>query len=208
MTNVQDQYEETPYYESLTYQQNNTTPVQQPIQVNQPNNSYGSNATNKTPCNPEGFFPILLLISDILIMFYFICDVISNGNVNSDLIIVFTLGGIIFILVSCFLGRVLPFYSSINISSTFGTITILNKKIFGWFDKKIIIQINDIQEVIVQSKNLGKKNYFYVIFKLSDGREVKDFPGVINKKGEGKKVFQIIRNALPQRIAFSGNLVN
>jgi len=56
MTNVQDQYEETPYYESLTYQQNNTTPVQQPIQVNQSNNSYGSNATYKTPCNPEGFF--------------------------------------------------------------------------------------------------------------------------------------------------------
>ena len=154
------------------------------------------------------FFPILLLISDILIMFYFIYDVISNGNINTALIIVFTLGGIIFILVSCFLGRVLPFYSSINISSTFGTITILNKKIFGWFDKKIIIKINDLQEVIVQSKNLGKKNYFYVIFKLSDGREVNDFPGVINKKGEGKKVFQIIRNALPQRIAFSGNLVN
>ena len=93
-------------------------------------------------------------------MFYFIYDVISNGNINTDLIIVFTLGGIIFILVSCFLGRVLPFYSSINISSTFGTITILNKKIFGWFDKKIIIKINDLQEVIVQSKNLGKKIIF------------------------------------------------
>ena len=81
------------------------------------------------------------------------------------------------------------------------------------FSKQEVVQIKDLQQVIVQTdittrykKYRGRYYSFKVIFRLSDGREVKGCSEIIDKNGEGRRAFRIIRNALPSRIVFGGNL--
>ena len=76
------------------------------------------------------------------------------------------------------------------------------------------LQINDIQQVIVQigdstsyKINGIPYNAFEIIFKLNNGREVTGCSGVIDKDGESRKAYDIIRNTLSQNIKFGGNLV-
>jgi len=82
-------------------------------------------------------------------------------------------------------------------------------------NKKVVIQINDVQQIIVQrdpfkTVQQGKVRYsvFGVTFKLVDGREVVGFTKIMNKNKEGKSVFEFLRNSLPARIAYSGDLTN
>ena len=75
------------------------------------------------------------------------------------------------------------------------------------------MQINDLLQVIVQTddKTTYKINRilyysFVVIYRLSNGREVEGCSGIIDKDCEGRRAFRIIRNVLPKRIFFGGNL--
>ena len=206
----------TPYYQPLTagipYQQNNPTPYQQqPIQVYQPVNSYGSNATYKTPCNCiVGTIVVIFFIVGIGIFSFMIATGISSGQTET---ILFAFIPFIFALIATILGSCISLYVIINISATLGTIIINKKKMCFCFSKQEIVQINDVQQVIVQTDystnyeiNGVHYNAFEVIFKLVDGREVKGCSGIIDKNNEGRRAFQIIRNALPTRIVFGGNL--
>ena len=195
----------------LSYPQNNPDMYQPPIQVNQPYNSSGANAIYKSPLD--------FIVCVIVTMFFIIGTgvavtmlylLISSGN--TDLLFV-ALFSFLFTLISCIMGSLMNVYFSINIQATFGTIIISKKKVFCCFNKKEILQIDDVQQVIVQtdhstSYEINGVSYsaFEIIFKLRDGREVKGLSGVIDKDGEGRKAFAIIRNALPQNIAFGGNL--
>jgi len=210
-----------PYYQPITndyntplnneYPQNNPNMYQPPIQVNQPYNSSGANAIYRSPLN---------CIICVIVTMFFIMGTgiavlmvylgISSGDTNLLFIALFPL---LFTLISCIMGSLMSVYFSINIQATFGTIIISKKKMCCCFSKKEILQINDVQQVIVQTDysttyqiNGVPYSAFEIIFKLRDGREVKGLSGVIDKNGEGRKAFVIIRNALPQNIAFGGNL--
>jgi len=135
---------------------------------------------------------------------------ILNGDSYGALIGLFPL---LFAVVATILGSCISLYVIINISSTSGTIIINKKKMCFCFSKKEIVQINDLQQVTVQTDysthyEINGVHYdaFEIIFRLSDGREVKGCSGIIDKNGEGRRAFQIIRNALPSRIVFGGNL--
>ena len=135
---------------------------------------------------------------------------ISTGQTQTILMAFIPL---IFSVVATILGSCISLYVIINISSTSGLIIINKKKMCFCFNKQECVQINDLQQVIVQTDTTtrytecGERYYsFEVIFRLSDGREVKGCSGIIDKDGEGRRAFQIIRNALPQRIVFDGNL--
>ena len=98
---------------------------------------------------------------------------------------------------------------SIRIEPLLGTITLTRKKFFfSCFNKKKIIQINEIQQVIVE--NYIPEDLLYgnsrVIFKLVDGKEVKGLDIYDKDKKEGRNVFFMIKNNLPQSIPFGGNL--
>ena len=74
------------------------------------------------------------------------------------------------------------------------------------------MKINDLQQVIAQTDNScfhcskGGRKSFKVIFRLSNGIEVEGCSGIKNEGDEGRRAFLIIRNALPSRIIFDGNL--
>ena len=203
-----------PYYQPLTagvsYQPNTPPQYQQPIQVNQPV-SMGSNATYKTPCNCiVGFFVVTFFTVGVAVFAFMFASGISSRQTST---ILFSFIPLIFTAVAIILGSCISLYSIINISATLGTIIINNKKMCFCCSKQQILQINNLQQVIVQTDystnyeiNGVHYNAFEVIFKLSDGSEIKGFSGVIDKNGEGRRAFQVIRNALPQRIGFGGNL--
>ena len=209
----------SPYYQTNdyntplnnTYPQNNPDMYQPPIQVNQLYNSSGANAIYKSPLD----FIVCVIVTMFFIigtgaavlLFYF---GISSGDTGQTLAGLFPL---LFTLISCIMGSLVTVYSSINIQTYLGTIIINKRKMCCCFNKKEILQIDDVQQVIVQtdhstSYEINGVSYsaFEIIFKLRDGREVKGLHGVIDKDGEGRKAFAIIRNALPQNIAFGGNL--
>ena len=78
------------------------------------------------------------------------------------------------------------------------------------FKKTVKIQISEITQVVLQSHPPDEDNdkpSFEVIFKLSNGEEVREWLGTIGKNDEGKKCFNTTRKGLPSRITFSGNLV-
>ena len=205
-----------PYYQPSTtpeipYQQNAQTPYQPPIEVYQPVNSYGSNVTYKTPCNCiVGFIVTIFFIVGIGVSLLMVTTGILNGDTET---ILFGFTPLIFSLVATILGSCISLYAIINISATSGLIIINKKKMCFCFSKQEVVQINDLQQVIVQTDyttnyeiNGVHYNAFEVIFRLSDGREVKGCSGIIDKNNEGRRAFQIIRNALPSRIIFGGNL--
>ena len=205
----------TPYYQPLNagipYQNNPAPYQQQPIQVNQPVSSYGSDATYKTPCNCiVGFIVVIFFIVGVGVFSFMLADGISRGHSQT---ILFAFLPLIFAVVATILGSCISLYVIINISASLGTIIINKKKMCFCFSKQEVVQINDLQQVIVQTDyttnyeiNGVHYNAFEVIFRLSDGREVKGCSGIIDKNGEGRRAFLIIRNALPPRIAFGGNL--
>ena len=202
----------------IPYQQNNPIPYQQqPIRVNQPIRSYKkkkkkkSKATYKTPCNCIiGTIVSVVFIFGVGYFSYMIATGISSGQSKKILLAFIPL---IFVVVATILGSCENLYVIINISSTSGIIIINKKKMCFCFSKQEFVQINDLQQVIVQTDKTTRYNIFggryysfEVIFKLSDGIEVKGCSGIIDKDGEGRRAFQTIRNALPPRIVFGGNL--
>ena len=98
---------------------------------------------------------------------------------------------------------ILSFYYTIRIDTSSKTIIVKEKKICCCCNKKEIIQISDLQKVIVESDD--ETNSFYVYFKLINGRSIHGCSNS-NGNGEGKRVFERIRNVLPQNIAFEGDL--
>ena len=202
----------------IPYQQNNPISYQQqPIRVNQPVRSHKkkkkkkSKATYKTPCNySNGFMVTIFFIFGVGFFSFMIAIGISNVQSQAILLAFIPL---IFVVVATILGSCISLYVIINISATSGLIIINKKKMCFCFSKQEVVQINDLQQVIVQTDytthyEINGVHYdaFEVIFRLSDGREVKGCSGIIDKDGEGRRAFQIIRNALPQRIVFDGNL--
>ena len=198
-----------PLYDSPTnFPPQNTPPqYQPPIQVNSP----VSNAHYKTPCNCiVGCICVAFFIVGIGASALMISTGISVGNSEQ---ILFGLIPLVFTSVAVILGSCISLYFSIDIENSFGTIIIKKVKLFFCFSKKEILQVNDLQQVVVQTDysttyEINGVHYdaFEIIFKLNDGREVKGCSGVIDKNGEGRKAFNIVRSALPQNIAFGGNL--
>ena len=204
----------------IPYQQNNPFPYQQQsIQVNQQVRSYNkkkkkkkkSNVTYKTPYNCiVGLFVAIFFIVGVCLFLYMIATGISSGQTKSILLAVIPL---FFAVVGTILGSCISLYVIINISATSGTIIINKKKMCFCFSKQEVVKINDLQQVIFQTDNIchyqisgTHYNSFDVIFRLSNGREVKGCSGIIDKDGEGRRAFLIIRNALPPRIVFGWNL--
>ena len=123
-------------------------------------------------------------------------------------LIVYTLG------ITCFV-NLLPFYVSFNINSFLGIIQIKTIKLCCCFNKTKTIQINDIQKILIQKNNkviFKNKNRqvdtIEVIFKLQNEREIKGCSGIININNENNKIYNFLRNSLPQNILIEGNLVN
>ena len=198
-----------PLTSETPYQQNDPAQFQQAVQVNQPvNNANYSTQWNRVVCVISSAFFIVGIIASSLMLTTGIYD-----KVNIVLYLSFI--PLIFTVVGSALGSCSNLYASINISSASRTITIRKHKVCFCFNDKVVIKINDLQQVIVQTDNRthyeengNSYNAFEVIFKLIDGREVKGCTGMINKNGEGTRVYQIIRNALPPSIAFGGDLAN
>ena len=186
MSDFQDQ-NETPYYELSTpgiiEKQNNPTSYQSSIQVNQQTNNNGRNANYRSPCDVE---------TSIIIFFFFLCGIFAaigmiSAGISENIItfILLSLIPLLFSIIAFIIGRIITIYTVIDISSTLGTIVITKKKIFCCFNKKQIVQINDIQKIVIQSEFSS----FYIIFKLSDGREIYGCSRINNQNGEGKKAF-------------------
>ena len=120
---------------------------------------------------------------------------------------------LIFIIVSIFVGSFMSPYRAIDIDNTSGTVTLTKAKVFSCFNKNEKIQINEIKQVVVKTDPKvtykfmkGIYNSFEVIFILSNGKQVKGCSGELDKNGEGRNCFSIIRKALPSKVTFSGNL--
>ena len=196
---------------SAAYPLNNQTPVQPPLEVSEPFN--GKNSLYRTQCNSDtGSFSALLFIFGIGVAIVVIYNGIKNDDSTS---LLFALIPLLFAVIGIIFGICTNLYVTISISPTFGTIIINTKKMCFCLNKQVIIQINDIQQIIVErdpfkTVQQGKVRYrvFGVTFKLVDGREVVGFTKIMDKHGEGKGVFQFLRNSLPTRIAYSGDLTN
>ena len=98
-------------------------------------------------------------------------------------------------------GRNINIYVIINISYTLGTIIIEKKRMFHCYNKQEIIQINEVKELIIEDQ----EGLFNLKFKLSDGKYVYGLNEMYDN-GEGKKVLEIMKNALPERISLVDNL--
>ena len=144
----------------------------------------------------------------------FIIIIIVNGiKKGQSKTILMAFIPLVFVIIAIICGSRKVLYFNINISVTSGLIIIDKKKICFCFSNQEVVQINDLQKVIVQtdkttSYTINNVIYysFEVIFRLSNGREVEGCSGIIDKDGEGRRAFRIIRNALPPRIFFGGNL--
>ena len=190
---------EIPYY-GITENQNNQTPSESLIPVNQQVNNNGGNAIYKSPENSNiCFASILTFIFGIL----FASVTITSGIYYNEIWVIFlSLIFLIIATVGSVLGSSINFYVEIQVSSTLGTIVIDQKRTFCCFSQKKIIQINELQQVNIQNK----KNKFEINFKLSNEREVNGWIKLDNKNNQARRVFDILRNALPQRINFDGDI--
>ena len=195
----------TPYQPSNYPPQNTAAGYSSSIPVNQ---TSITNAHYKTPFNFLVVFICAILF--VIGIFYSIFIIaLSKGNIKE---ILFGFIPLILPLAGVIVGSCMFLYYSINIDSSLRIITIRKVKLFFCFSTKKVIEINHIKQVIVQtdySTNCFIKgehyNAFDVIFKLVDGNEVIGCTKIINKNGEGRKAFNIIRNALPN-IGFGGDL--
>ena len=190
--------------------QNTPDQYQPPIQVNQPYNSSRTNIHYRTPIN---FILVLMFFSFFFTGIGVTIQMFSEMSSDDNQYIYFNFFPLIFTLVAIILGSILSLYYVIDIETSFNTIIIKKVKICCCFNKKTIIQINELQQVIVQTDYStsysifgATYNGFEIIFKLVDGREIKGFSGVIDRNDEGRKAFNLIKNALPHNISFGGNL--
>jgi len=195
---------ETPNYEPLTdtnsCQQNELTPEEPPIQISEPINSYGRNVTYRTPCQCSCKVCALLygVFLSCVAMSAFI---ISIGIYQNQIKLIFIgLFPLIHSSIILFYGSSEYIFDIINISPTLGTILFKSISYLFCIDKRKVIQINDLDKVCITTS----ENSFEIIFKLSDGKEFRIYAGKCNGKVEGRKASQILRNALPQRVKFSG----
>ena len=194
---------------STAYPLNNQATVQPPLEVSQA--VAGKNGFYKTPCNCiTGCIVVSFFITGVGVFLFMLVMGISSGETEQ---ILFAFIPLIFAVIATILGSCSSLYVTINISPTFGNIVINKKKMCFCFSKQEILQINDVQQVIVQTDphttykiNGVRYNAFEVIFKLVDGRSVVGCSGIIDKNGEGRRAFQIIRECLPQKVGYGGNL--
>ena len=136
----------------------------------------------------------------------FVLIAMANKSIEFGL---FALIPFLFTLIAIILGSCTNVYSIINIESSSATVIIRRKKMCCCFNRKHIININSIREVIVQNDghtsyeiNGVHYNAFEVIFILNDGRKIVGCSGVINKEGELRNAYNILRDALPKNIPF------
>ena len=196
---------ETPYYENLnsekTDKQNNPTQTQSLIPANPQITNDGTDFIYSTPL--EKSYILFFLCFFIGIVIAIIVLIYGMYFENKDIIFSSPLP-LIFTIVGFILGITVNIQIVINISSALGTIVIIKKKTYWRFNKEKIIQINEVQEVIFQDF----EDYFEINFKLSNETEVNGFVRIYqNSYEERRKAIEIIRNALPQRIAFDGDII-
>ena len=177
-----------------------------PIQVNQQFSADGTIIIYKTPCNAGIFMMIFCYIYIILFG-----SVISFMMFYKKVTIYFCFIPLIFPLLG-FSGLMFATIATyINYDKYFGTIIIKKKKSLFCFNRKKQIQLNDIEQIIVESyMESGEDNdfpYFRIKFKLKNGNEI-EACHESNDNGEGKRVFMALKNTLPQNTPFGGNLVN
>ena len=195
---------ETPNYEPLTdtnsCQQNELTPEEPPIQISEPINSYGRNVTYRTPCqcNCKIYALVFFIFLSCVAISAFI---ISLGIYQNQIKLIFIgLFPLIHSSIILVYGSHEYIFDIINISPTLGIILFKSISYVFCIDERKVIQINDLERVYINTW----ENSFEIIFKLSDEKEFRVYAWKCNGKVEGRKVSQILRNALPQRVKFSG----
>ena len=178
-----------------------------PIEVKQVNNNSIHNASYESPFEYITCILVVMFFTiGTFIGIIFILIGIANNSIEFAL---FSLIPFFFPLVATILGSCSNIYSIINIESSSGTVIIKRRKICCCFNRKHVININSIKEVI--ARNDGHTSYeingvhynaFEIIFVINDGREIVGCSGAINKDGELGQAYDILRNALPNNIPF------
>ena len=181
-----------------------------PINVNFNMGEPVSRVTYKTPCNCiVGLIAIVFFMVGFgfsALMFYR-CFTSKNNEIFLCFI------PLLFGVISIIVGSCTSLFEIIDIDNSSGTVTLSKKKVYFCFNKTEVIQIGEIVQIVVETDystsykiNGVRYRAFKVIFILSNGREVKGCSGIIDKNGEGRKCFSIIRRGLPPKITYSGNL--
>ena len=205
MKDFQEQ-NENPYYESLnsgnTGEQNNSSQYQTSIQVNQQNINDVRNAVFSSSIEPSYcLIPIFTFLVGILASSF----MLTSGIYDKDLILILLSPiPLVFTIFGCCFGSCANAWVDIKISPTLGIIKIGHKRICCCFNKEKIIQINEVQKVIIQTN----EGLFTINFKLLDESEVNGWIKLGNKNSEGRRAFQVLKRALPQRIIFEGDIDN
>jgi len=181
-----------------------------------PNNEY----MMSPPCKTVYTTPCEFITGTISFCFFFVgtgasVTMVIIGITSGEIVLMFVgLFPLIFAVVGTVIGSISSIYYKITIDPISKMITINVKKMCCCFNKTIEIGMGEVQEVIVKtdpstSYTINGVYYkaFEVLFKLIDGRIIKGCTGIINKGGEAKKAFSIIRNGFPSNIPFSGDLV-
>ena len=207
------------YYQPLTddynnsgnqtnpYTTNENTNQFQPlqIQVNQQFNADGTRIIYKTPCNPGIFMMIFCNIYIILFG-----GTISFMMFYQKVTIYYCFVPLVFPLVGFATLIFATIRTTINYDQYFETIIIRKKKFLFCFNRKRKIQLNEIEQIIVESyMESGEDNdypYFRIKFKLKIGKEI-EACHESDDHGEGRGVLLALKNALPQNTPFGGNLV-
>ena len=171
------------------------------------------NVTYKTSCSCIAclFFFVGVIVGGGLIIFMIILYIKEKEKKLIYVIIFLIVWTIIF---TCGGGSI-PFYISFNINTYLGIIKVKTIKLYCCFNKTKTIQINDIQKVLIQKDfkvkyviNGRPVDAIEVIFKLNNEREIKGCSGIMNSNNESNKMYNFLRNALPQNIPIEGNLVS
>ena len=197
----------SPIINYCDYPSNNITPQPQIIQTNitpeenNLNKNSGENIIYKTSyfCNQIFFFiffSFTSIFSIILIISLFNLPS-STNNTNKGPIFLLLIFPIAAIIPGCFED------SSYNIiyDSIQKRIILRKVKIFKCIKINQIIQINDIQRVVFE-KNKPCSSYFKAQFNLANGTNIIVIDISDNKDREYTKVFQSLKNVLPEEINF------
>ena len=197
---------ETPYYENLnsgnTDNQNYSSQHQALTPINQHNQNNGTYAIYR--CRETFYFCAFAFVFFFVGLFASsLC--ITSWLYDKQIILLFVSPvPLVFTIIGSILLSVWNLWVNINISSTLGTIKITQERIFCCYNKEKIIQINEVQKIIYTINDLN----FSINFKLSDEREVNGWIDASNKNGQGRRALEILRNSLPKRIIFEGNIDN
>ena len=149
---------------------------------------------------------------------YFFIGIIVGGGImifsiytyikdKNNYIIIFIIFSFIWILMfACVVGRIKNLYILFSIDTYIGIIKVERVKIFYCFNKKIEIQIKDVQKVIIQNDNYEDFDgsiidAIKVIFKLNNESEIKGCSRLLNSNNESYKIYKFIRSSLPENIS-------